>query len=160
MRAIIVFLLGIVVAFPILAMTISSYAEVINFSNTEQIVQPYVDKTNSIVFENFKEDLDNGESYTQKTAADLLMYFATLDRADMTPNRIKVNDTPIITIDDEFIEYKYENIETLFSDTGKYKFSSLLDDGTGNPEVIKSIDIEFEDKDTDYENPYYHIIIE
>ena len=57
---------------------------------------------------------------------DILLMLMNVDEMAPYPKAIKINDTPVIKINNEFIAYKMRNVSFIYSSTGTYKLSNML----------------------------------
>lgn len=58
---------------------------------------------------------------------DLLLMLINLDLMSPYPKAIRINDTPVLRIDNSFIMYKMRNVATIYASSGQYKLSTMLD---------------------------------
>lgn len=77
-----------------------------------------------------KTALDSEQSvYTEptlKTGYDLLMSLVVADNLVPYPKSIRINDTPVIDLDNSWMMHKNENIGIIYSDSGSWKLSTML----------------------------------
>ena len=85
----------------------------------------------------------------KKTGADLLMSLVVTDDLIPFPRSIKINNTPIIDINKAWVIDKSNNIAKLYSASGQYKLSTMLD------YTIKSVTYVNNNGD-----PYLHYVLE
>lgn len=57
---------------------------------------------------------------------DLLLMLLNLDSMSPYPKAIKINDTPVINLNNAFLAYKMRNVASIYSATGDYKLSKML----------------------------------
>lgn len=57
---------------------------------------------------------------------DLLLMLLNLDSMSPYPKAIKINDTPVINLNNAFLAYKMRNVAAIYSETGDYKLSKML----------------------------------
>lgn len=87
-------------------------------------------------------DIDNIVAYP-RYGRDLLVSLVNTDENAPYPNAIKIDDSPILKIDNAFHTKKFSNIGNVYSSTGEYKLSTKL----GKPikavkfEVINGTDV-------------------
>lgn len=62
-----------------------------------------------------------------KTGADLLMMMVVADEYTQYPRSIKINETPIIDLDDTWIANKSINISKIYNINGSYKLGGMLE---------------------------------
>lgn len=61
------------------------------------------------------------------TGADLMYTVILADNNIPYPRAVKVNDAPVIRMDDEFVANKERNVGGIYSSTGLYKLGTMLD---------------------------------
>ena len=81
---------------------------------------------------------------------DLLLSLLNTDVMSPPPKSIKINDTPVIKLDNSFLANKVGNVSTIYSNTGVYKLSSMLNWTVTSTEYVY----------TGPGAPYIHIILE
>lgn len=81
---------------------------------------------------------------------DILLMLLNTDEMTPYPRAIKINDTPVIKLDNAFMATKMRNVSAIYSSSGNWKLSSML-----NWEVISS-DYVYEGADA----PYIHYVLE
>ena len=84
-----------------------------------------------------------------KTGRDLLMMLQVADEYTPYPKSIRINDTPIIDFTADWYTQKTAHINLVYSATGEYRLSTLLDK--------KVLSIEYVENNGD---PYWHYITE
>lgn len=84
---------------------------------------------------------------------DLLLMLLNTDAMSPFPKGIKINDSPVIRIDNEFISHKMENIGVIYSSSGAYKLSAMLD------YIVKSTTYVYKSPDIP-NSPYIHYVLE
>lgn len=88
---------------------------------SKPIVKDYEDKTALKSY---------GDTYTEsrvKTGADLVASLLNLDENIPYPRSIRVNNLPIIDLDNAFITNKQPNISAIYSKYGDFKLSTMLE---------------------------------
>lgn len=63
----------------------------------------------------------------EKYGRDILFSLINTDIMSPYPRAIKINDTPVIKIDNLFLTTKMRNVAMIYSSTGEYKLSTMLD---------------------------------
>lgn len=58
---------------------------------------------------------------------DILLMLLNTDSMSPYPKAIKINDTPVIQLNNAFIAYKMRNVSAIYSASGEYKLSKMLD---------------------------------
>lgn len=84
-----------------------------------------------------------------KTGADLMMALAIVDSMIPYPRSIRINDTPIIDLDNAWIASKTSNLISIYSSSGNWKLGTML-----NHQITK---VEFVENGGD---PYWHYTLE
>lgn len=72
----------------------------------------------------------NGSIYDSsavQTGADLVAALLNVDANTPYPRAIKVNDSPVMKLDGAFYANKQNNLSLMFSASGDYKLSTMLD---------------------------------
>lgn len=82
---------------------------------------------------------------------DLLLMLLNTDPMTPYPRAIKINDTPVIKLDNDFIAAKMRNISAIYSASGPYKLSTMLNykiasyeyvyEGTGAPYIQYRLEV-------------------
>lgn len=57
---------------------------------------------------------------------DILMMLMNVDDMAPYPKAIKINNTPVIKLSNEFIAYKMRNVSLIYANSGEYKLSDML----------------------------------
>lgn len=76
----------------------------------------------------------------QLKGSDLLLVLLNVDPMSPYPKAIKINDTPVIKITNDFIAYKMRNISDIYNKNGEYKLSEMLDYVVTSKEYVYSGD--------------------
>ena len=71
---------------------------------------------------------------------DIMALLMVADEYTPYPGRIRVNDTPIITLDKNWVAYRNKNINVYYSSSGVYKFQDLLDKKILSVEFVHGTD--------------------
>lgn len=58
---------------------------------------------------------------------DILLMLLNTDPMSPYPKAIKINNTPVIKLDNDFIASKMRNLAAIYSANGQYKLSTMLD---------------------------------
>ena len=64
---------------------------------------------------------------TVKTGADVFLSLVVADEYCPFPRSIRINDTPVIDITKEWLSNKYTNLQNIYSSSGNYRLSVMLD---------------------------------
>ena len=64
---------------------------------------------------------------TVKTGADVFLSLVVADEYCPFPRSIRINDTPVIDITKEWLSNKYTNLQNIYSSSGDYRLSVMLD---------------------------------
>lgn len=62
----------------------------------------------------------------RKTGSDIFMSLVVADEYTPFPRSIRINDTPIIDLNKEWLADKYSNLSTIYAANGQYKLGSML----------------------------------
>lgn len=71
-----------------------------------------------------------------KTGKDLLMSLVIADEFITYPRAIKINDSPVIQLTDNWLMVKNQNIAQIYSTTGAYKLGAMLEWNVVNVQYI------------------------
>jgi hypothetical protein len=118
----------------------------------EPIISPSEDK--SMVAVNGALD-DFGEGLT---GHDLLLMLMNVDSMTPYPRAVKINDTPVIVIDEKYVASKMGNLADIYREDGDYKLKTLLDKRVVSQEYVYD-----DTTNLDSENniiPYIHYVLE
>lgn len=87
----------------------------------DPIVEQGSDKT-------FIESTGVQELYEEELyGSDILLMLLNTDSMTPYPKAIRINDTPVIKLDNAFLAYKMKNIGAIYSSYGEYKLHDMLD---------------------------------
>lgn len=115
-----------------LMFSISSLSAVAYFSADTKIPE-YEDKT-------FTSANGTIETYSNiKNGRDLMAMLIVADEYTAYPGRIRVNSTPIIKLDKNWVSHKNQNINIYYGASGAYKFSTLLDKTITKCEFVHTV---------------------
>lgn len=86
---------------------------------------PIVTLTNDKTFVESEgvQQLEEHKTY----GSDLLAMLINVDIMSPYPKAIKINNTPVIRMDNEFLAYKMRNVGSIYSSGGQHKLSLMLD---------------------------------
>lgn len=90
------------------------------------------------------------EYKTETTGHDILLMLLNVDAMAPYPRAIKINETPVIKIDNSYVATKMNNMAIIYNKNGTYKLSLLLD-----KKVIKQ-EYVYDQPDS----PYIHFVLE
>ena len=85
------------------------------------IIKDYEDKTALNATGSIMSDFEG------QTGVDILMSLANADLNVPYPRSIRINNTPIIDINDAFLADVSSNLAAIYSPSGQYKLGSMLD---------------------------------
>jgi hypothetical protein len=119
----------------------------------EPIINPSEDK--SMVAVNGALD-DFGEGLT---GHDLLLMLMNVDSMTPYPRAVKINDTPVIVIDEKYVASKMGNLAVIYNSGGSYKLSTLLDKQVVSQEYVYD-DVSDTNGDGEPDSPYIHYVLE
>lgn len=69
---------------------------------------------------------------------DILLMLLNLDSMSPYPKAIRLNDSPVIKLDNQFLVYKITNVGNIYTESGEYKLSTMLDWKVTSKEFVYS----------------------
>lgn len=101
-------------------------------STYEPIIVQGQDKT--FISSDGLQEFDSRDLYGR----DILLMLLNADSSIPEPKAIRINGSPVIKIDNNFFAQKISNISSIYSSTGDYKLSTMLDWKVESVEYIYS----------------------